>query len=210
MNEQLPNFDGIAPMFVFDLDSTITRCELLPLLAREAGIEAEMAQRTERCMRGETPFEADFPARVDLLRNLPLKRAQKAAASAPVNPKIACFLRAHAGRSMILTGNLDVWIAPILERLGMSGRCLCSVARLEGEYVRGIQTLLADKGAAARTLPHPFVAIGDGSNDAGMLRASDYGIAFGGVRTLGAEILAAADRVVESEAELCCLLERLA
>lgn len=209
MNQRLPSFGGIAPLFVFDLDSTITRCELLPLLAREAGVEAEMALRTERCMRGETAFEVDFPARVELLRNLPLDRAQKVAARAPIHPEIARFLRAHAGRSMILTGNLDVWIAPLLDRLGMAGRCRCSIARVEGAHVRGIEALL-DKSAAARALPHPFVAIGDGSNDVGMLRASDFGIAFGGVRAPGADVLAAADCVAESEAELCALLERLA
>ena len=110
MRDSLPDFGGTPPLFAFDLDSTITRCELLPLLAREAGLEAEMALRTERCMRGEISFEADFPARVGMLRALPLRRAQEIAAEIPLNAALADFLRAHAGRSMILTGNLDVWI----------------------------------------------------------------------------------------------------
>ena len=79
--------------------------------------------------------------------------------------------------NIILTGNLNVWIAPIIEKLGMKGRCLCSRAKICDDHLVGIASVL-DKGAASKKLPHPFVAIGDGSNDVGMIRAADIGIAF--------------------------------
>ena len=109
---------------------------------------------------------------------------------------------------IILTGNLDVWIAPIIEKLGMKGRCLCSRAKICDDHLVGIASVL-DKGAASKKLPHPFVAIGDGSNDVGMIRAADIGIAFGGARKPPAGLIAAADMLVQDENELIGILKRL-
>ena len=186
--------------FAFDLDSTVTRCELLPLLAREAGCEAEMRVRTERAMRGEVDFAADFAGRVALLGALPLSRAREIAASVPVHPGIASFLQTYRERCTILTGNLDLWIEPLIQRLGMAGRCLCSKGRMADGRVALAAAL--DKAEAVRSLPRPLVAIGDGGNDIGMLRAADFGVAFGGVRTPCGALLAAADIAVYSEEEL--------
>ena len=186
--------------FAFDLESTVTRCELLPLLAREAGCEAEMRMRTERAMRGEVDFAADFAQRVALLEALPLSRAREIAASVPVHSGIAGFLQSHRERCTILTGNLDLWIEPLIERLGMAGRCLCSKGRIVDKKVALSAAL--DKAEATRALPRPLTAIGDGSNDVGMLRAADYAIAFGGVRTPCPALLAAADAAVYSEEDL--------
>ena len=81
------------PLFVFDLDSTITQCELLPLLAREISAGAQMEALTERAMGQGEPFEQNFRARVELLKDIPLPRARRIAASMPLFPKIADFIR---------------------------------------------------------------------------------------------------------------------
>lgn len=193
------------PLFVFDLDSTITRCELLPLLAREIGAEREMAELTEQAMRGQTPFEESFRARAALLSEIPLSRAREIVGSAPLFEEIAGFIRRNPARCRILTGNLDAWIEPLIWSLDMAGRCLCSRARVGGGRILGVESIL-DKGAAARSLPHPFVAVGDGDNDLEMLRAADFGIAFSGARPVSQTLAAAAGRVVETQQALCALL----
>lgn len=198
----------MKPLFVFDLDSTITRCELLPLIARSVGLEDEMARRTEAAMGSELPFAQSFSRRVELLKEVPVSRARAIAAGAALNGEIARFLREYPQRCMILTGNLDVWIEDLVDRLGMRGRCLCSRALVREDRLEGITEIL-DKANACEGLPRPFVAIGDGSNDIGMLRRADLGIAFGGVRTLCEGMIAAADRVITDEKQLVSLLESL-
>ena len=198
----------MKPLFVFDLDSTITKCELLPLIARSAGLESEMAELTEAAMRGDVPFEQDFLNRVKLMQGIPLSRARSIVSGAALHTKIAGFIRENPQRCIILTGNLDVWIMPIIEKLGMEGRFLCSRARICGEHLLGVEAVL-DKGRASKELPHPFVAIGDGSNDAGMLREAETGIAFGGARKPPAELIAAADMLVQDEHELIKILKKL-
>ena len=198
----------MKPLFVFDLDSTITKCELLPLIARSVGQETEMALLTEAAMGGEVPFEQDFRRRVELLQGIPLSAARAIVATAPLHERIAGFIRENARRCMILTGNLDVWIEPIIEQLGMQGRCLCSQAKAREDCLLGIAEVL-DKGSACKRLPRPFVAIGDGGNDAGMLRAAEVGIAFGGARKPPDALVVVADMLVWDENELVEILEKL-
>ena len=196
----------MKPLFVFDLDSTITRCELLPLIAQSAGLGSEMAVLTEAAMRGEVPFEQDFRNRVRLLRDVPLSKARWAVSEAPLHGEIAGFIRKNPQRCIILTGNLDAWIMPVIEGLGMEGRCMCSKAVVSGDRLLGVASVL-DKGSACQGIPHPFVAVGDGSNDAGMLRSADIGIAFGGARRPSAALIEAADMLVQDENELIGILK---
>ena len=196
------------PLFVFDLDSTITKCELLPLIAESVGLGDEMAVLTEAAMQGHVPFEQDFRNRVRLLQNVPVSRARSIVSGVPLHEEIAGFIRGNTQRCIVLTGNLDVWIMPVIEILGMQGRCLCSKARICGDRLLGVENVL-DKGTACQKLTHPFAAIGDGSNDTGMLRAADVGIAFGGVRKPPAELVAAADMLIQDENELIEILKKL-
>lgn len=48
------------PIFLFDLDSTITRQEILPTIAASVGRGEEMRDLTEKCMSGGLPFAKAF------------------------------------------------------------------------------------------------------------------------------------------------------
>ena len=61
-----------APLVVTDVDSTLIRQEVVELLAAHAGREAEVAEVTERAMRGELDFAASLHARVEALAGLPV------------------------------------------------------------------------------------------------------------------------------------------
>ena len=66
-----------------------------------------------------------------------------------------------------------------------------------------------DKAAVVRQLSKPVVAVGDGSNDAEMIKLAEIGIGFGGVRPIAPLVLENAAHAVYDEAALCLLLESL-
>ena len=125
-----------------------------------------------------------------------------------VFPGTRAFLRRNQERCYLATGNLDVWIAPLVRELGLEGHCFSSVARVERGYVTGIDSLL-DKAAVLNTLPRPIAAVGDGINDLPMLLGADVGIAFAGSHPAPSELAQAAGYVAWDEKALVTFLESL-
>ena len=62
--------------FLFDLDSTITKQEILPTVSKMVSKEKEMRELTEKTMQGELPFKESFLQRVDILKNIPISEVQ--------------------------------------------------------------------------------------------------------------------------------------
>lgn len=185
----MPNFT-----FLFDLDSTITKCELLPEIARQIGKYDEMQRLTEAAMRGEVPFESSFSERVRMLKDVPVMAARRTASEVPLNESIADFICRNSERCYVATGNLDVWICGLIEKLNMHTHCFCSEAEVLNDKVVGVNRI-ADKEKAAHHLPRPLVVIGDGDNDLSMAKVADIVIGFGGARPIASRLLQIADWV---------------
>ena len=56
-----------ARLIVMDIDSTLINQEVIDLLGEEAGVGEQVAQITERAMRGELDFKQALEERVGLL-----------------------------------------------------------------------------------------------------------------------------------------------
>ncbi|MBP7828229.1 MAG: HAD-IB family phosphatase [Planctomycetota bacterium] len=197
--------------FCFDFDGTVSSAEALPRLAKEAGIEEEMATLTDITMKGILPFPQSFRLRVKLLSTLPLARAQAVMDQVPIAPDIAGFIREHRERCVIITGNLDVYMAPIVAKLPC--RFFTSVAQVAGGQVTGIDTLL-DKGDTVRMLRdreghRRLVAVGDGANDIPMFEAADVVVSYFGVTRANELLYPFSHYVVFKEKSLCQLLKTL-
>ncbi len=196
-------------IFLFDLDSTITRQEILPTIAREAGVYEQMSALTESSMRGEIPFKQSFLQRVELLKKVPVSQVQEIVANIVLNEQLVEFMETYKNRSYIVTGNLDVWIDRLIEKLGMEKNVFCSKALTEGNYVQDVFNIV-DKDAVIRQMVLPFVAVGDGNNDAEMIEAAEVGIGYGGVRPVAPSVLECATHVVYQEDKLVDFLYKLA
>ena len=59
-----------ARLIVMDIDSTLINQEVIDLLGEEAGVGEQVAQITERAMRGELDFKQALEERVGLLAGL--------------------------------------------------------------------------------------------------------------------------------------------
>lgn len=196
------------PIFLFDLDSTITRQEILPTIAASVGRSEEMRDLTEKCMSGGLPFRESFLSRVELLKDVPVAEISEAIAGIPVHEGVCAFMREHKGRCFVVTGNLDAWIAGLIERIGMAGSVFCSRGIVSDGCLLGVASVI-DKRLTVEQFVGPLVAVGDGSNDADMISMAEVGIGFGGVRRIAPSVLEVCTHAIYEEGRLVDFLRRL-
>lgn len=195
--------------FCFDLDGTVTTTEVLPCIASELDVTEEMAVLTRATMDGHIPFDSSFRLRCLLLGQIPLEKVRELVANVPLDENISNFIRGRSSDCYIVTGNLDIWIEPLIEKLG------CSVFSSKGEFRDGllrVEYILDKSDAVAQLRERGYrrtVAIGDGANDAGMLKAATIGIAYGGVHSPAPLAVQAGDAIVYESRNLCNLLKML-
>ena len=175
-------------IFLFDLDSTITRKEILPTISEKIHKEDEMRYLTEATMRGEIPFKTSFLKRVEILNTVPVSEVQEIVSSIPLNDNIANFIKNNQERCYVVTGNLDIWICKLMDSIGMRHHLYCSKANAKDDKITQVISV-ADKELIARQFVQPIVAIGDGDNDSGMARKAEIAIGFGGVRNIAPSLL---------------------
>lgn len=195
--------------FCFDLDGTLTSIEILPCIASELGVAEEIATLTRVTMSGLISFEESMRLRSLILGQVPVDRVHAIVESIPLDPFLADFVAAHREDCFIVTGNLDLWISPLVARLGC--RSFSSSASVSQGKIRIDHVL--DKGTAVRdvrALGYDRVfAIGDGANDVPMLRRADAAIAFGGVHSPMPTAVKESHFVVHDGKSLCNLLTAL-
>lgn len=192
--------------FAFDLDGTITQREVLPIIAKELGIEEEMAILTRRTMDGEIPFDHSFTMRVNMLKEIPISTVQEIVKKVPLSKPIVSFIKEHPDRCHIVTGNLDVWVQLLVEKIGC--HCLTSEAVYTDNSLHGLKNILRKK-TIHTIVKEPVVVIGDGNNDFEMMQEGIIGIAYGGVHNPAPSLLEIADYAIYNDQELCRFLNRL-
>lgn len=200
---------GEDAVFCFDLDGTITSAELLPLIARQTDLEDEITALTQATITGSIPFETSFRMRCHMLSTVPISQVRDITSTVELDEHIVAFIQQQPERCAIATGNLDIWVEPILDRLGC--RAFTSTATTDGDELVDVDRTLF-KGDAIETLRRDFpfvVAIGDGMNDVPMFEAADVAVAFGGVHSPAEAAREAADYVTTNGDGLCRLLSSL-
>ena len=195
-------------IFLFDLDSTVTKQEILPTISKRLGIYERMSELTESTMRGEIPFKQSFLQRVELLKDVPVSEVNEMVSRIQLNNHLVDFIQKNHDRCHIVTGNLDVWIDGVIRKLGMERNTFCSKAIVKNDYIEDVFNIV-DKNAVIGQMVLPFVAIGDGNNDAEMIEAAEVGIGYGGVREIPPAVLACASHAIYDEEKLVEFLERL-
>ena len=192
--------------FVFDLDGTITKQETLPLIAAELGISDEVTDLTKRTLSGEISFAESFNRRVNLLKGVSLDTVHRIMKDVPLDECLLDFIQTNRQSAAVITGNLDLWIEPIVRKLGC--RVYSSTGGID-EHNHVYAARIIDKGAVVRSLKtknRQIIATGDGAGDIAMFLASDVGIAYGGVHEPPSALLRVARYFAKDSAELIRLL----
>jgi len=193
--------------YLFDFDGTLTREELLPRIAEQADVP-EMADLTRRTVAGEIPFRESFRRRVEMLAEVPVDVVAAIVADVPVHERLMEWIVEHRDVCWVVTGNLDCWVGPWLDDWGLRSYTSKAVVR------DGRATLLAGGILEKASVLSDFagwrtVMVGDGANDAELVRDVDFGIATQLVHPAPEVLIECADCIVNDEETLCRILSRL-
>ena len=178
-------------LVVMDVDSTLIQGEVIEMLAAHAGYEAEVAEVTERAMRGELDFEESLRSRVALLAGVPasaLDEVYDEIVLAPGARTMVRTLRRLGYRFAIVSGGFSQITDRLAADLGIHFARANELEIVDGRLTGRIVGPVVDRAGKAAALRQfaaevgvseaAVVAIGDGANDLDMLNAAGLGIAY--------------------------------
>ena len=197
----------VKGLCVMDVDGTLIAEEVIDLLGKEAGCEAEISKITSHAMRGELDFERSLRARVALLKGLPVSVFDTVFKSIHLSKNAQEFI-SILQKNGILVGLVSGGFTPIVERLAKSlGISYFSANQLEvkdgfltgklvGKIVTGqVKNATLEKWRKELGLSKErTIAIGDGANDLLMLKSAGRGIAFCAKEFVKSEIACHVDK----------------
>ncbi|MFJ3488166.1 phosphoserine phosphatase SerB [Leifsonia aquatica] len=195
-------------LVVLDADSTLIHDEVIELLADEAGARAEVAEITERAMRGELDFAQSLRERVRALAGLPVSVFERVGQRIRVTdgvPELVAGVQAAGGRVGVVSGGFHELLDPLGARLGLDHWRANRLAVRDGLLTGEVDGPIIDAAAKAEALREwadaagvPLrrtLAIGDGANDLLMMAEAGLSIAFNAKPRVRAE----ADLVIDRQ-----------
>ncbi|RAV33670.1 phosphoserine phosphatase SerB [Corynebacterium heidelbergense] len=178
-------------LICFDVDSTLIQHEVIEMLAAYAGREREVAEVTERAMRGELDFSQSLHERVKALAGLDANVIDRVAADVQLTAGARTTIRTlkRLGyKTGVVSGGFIQVIEPLARELDLDFARANTLEIIDGKLTGRVIGPVIDRRAKAESLKefawsnglalHQTVAVGDGANDIDMLSTAGLGIAF--------------------------------
>lgn len=179
-------------LMLADMDSTIINVECLDELADFAGVKAQVAEITERAMRGELEFEGALRERVGMLKGLSLTALQQAYDErVKLNPGARILVRTmavHGARCVLVSGGFTFFTSRVAAAAGFHANRANTLIEAGGALTGQVGEPILGKAAKLAALQEEAeglgvtlsqtLAIGDGANDLAMIEASGLGVAY--------------------------------
>ena len=178
-------------LVVFDVDSTLINDEAIELLADRAGKRQEVAEVTERAMRGELDFEASLRHRVLTLQGLPASVLDEVANE--LSPTLGAkelieAIHDRGGVAAAVSGGFIQLLGPVKAKLGFDLERANTLEVVDGKLTGVVTGKVIDRAAKAEALiqwskqfglaVEQAIAVGDGANDLGMMEIAGLSVAF--------------------------------
>lgn len=176
----------------FDTDSTFINEEVIDELAAYAGVKDEVAQITERAMRGELDFDSALKERVSLLKGIPenvFSEIRKNRISLTRGAReLTQYFKEKDIAAYLVSGGFSYFTQSIADELNLTGQFANTLESIDG--ILSGNTLgrivnrerkgeiLQELAKKHRVSLENVLAVGDGANDLQMLHLSALGIAF--------------------------------
>ncbi|GAA4018711.1 phosphoserine phosphatase SerB [Sphingomonas swuensis] len=202
LEEGLPGVDVVVQqaehrvrkLLVADMDSTMIGQECIDELADFAGKKEEIAAVTERAMQGELDFEQALHQRVASLNGLGvgcLERCRtERVTHTPGARTLVQTMKAQGAQALLVTGGFHDFADPLASELGFTELRANYLESIHGHLTGKVTGEIVDAAAKARALvemrdrlklpPEAVLAVGDGANDAPMIKEAGLGFSYHG------------------------------
>lgn len=179
-------------LLIADMDSTMITVECIDELADYAGIKPQIAEVTERAMRGELDFAEALDARVALLRGLEEAAIDRCLEErvrlSPGAETVVKTMRARGALTILVSGGFTRFAEPVGRMLGFERVIANRLGIARGVLDGTVAKPIVDSRTKERTLeratierklaPEATLAVGDGANDLAMIRKAGLGVAY--------------------------------
>ena len=184
--------DRVRSLIVADMDSTMITIECIDELADYAGIKPQIAEVTERAMRGELDFEEALRSRVALLKGLSENVIDQCLVERvvimPGARALVQTIRAHGGMAVLVSGGFTRFADPVATEIGFNKAIANRLGIRDGQLTGGVEgdivgaqtkrKVLIDAMSVYELPNSASLAVGDGANDIPMIEAAGLGVAY--------------------------------
>lgn len=178
-------------LLIADMDSTMITVECIDELADYAGIKPQIAEITERAMRGELDFAGALHERVALLKGLPDSAIDQCRVERvrvmPGAKALVRTMKARGARTLLVSGGFTRFTGPVAAEIGFDAHVANVLEIADGALLGTVETPIVDAARKRAELDAAIaqgveraltLAVGDGANDIPMIQGAGLGVAY--------------------------------
>lgn len=182
----------LIKLIVFDLDNVIMNGEAIDEIGKIANVKDEIAEITDKAMKGELDFETSIKERAKLLEGVSVDDIVELRNNIPLTDgaeETVKTLKDAGYDVIIISGSFDIIADPLKDKLGIDEIFVNSLTEedgkltgeVTGDLVSGTKLQVLNKYIEDKDIElADCVAIGDGANDISIIESTGLGIAFNG------------------------------
>ncbi|OAM76054.1 phosphoserine phosphatase SerB [Devosia elaeis] len=178
-------------LLVADMDSTMIEQECIDELAAALDLKPQVAEITDRAMRGELDFAQALDTRVALLKGLERKVIEEvrreAITLAPGGRALVQTMKAYGAYTSLVSGGFTLFADYFAKRIGFD-EAIANLLEFDGDRLTGtVAKPIVDKSTKRERLlalvderglsTSQTLAVGDGANDLDMIGVAGFGVA---------------------------------